>query len=146
MRRASVLCILALVAAGSTAPATAKPAPVKKSFQVSAFPPDPTYGLGVTQGTCNQVNAMSHVDTAIKTPFAGTLTVDLTGFTGDWDLALYDSAGVLVQKSSQSATDPVDRPEHVAQGMQKAGLTFKIRACNFAGGQTATVSYVMTAK
>jgi energy-converting hydrogenase Eha subunit A len=142
----TAVCALAVAAClGSPALAKPRPKPITKTFQVSAFPPDPTYGLGVTQGTCNQVVPGSHVDTPLKAPFAGTITVDLTAFTGDWDLALLDAAGSIVAKSSQEITDPVDRPEHLSHPMA-AGTAYTVRACNFLGGKTATVTYTLKPK
>lgn len=116
--------------------------PIKRSYQVTAFPPDPSYGLGVRQGTCNQFLAAAQNNTPFKVPFPGVLTVDLTGFSGDWDLALYDTNGKVVTKSSQGLTDPVDRPEHLVAALTQVGSTYNIRACNFLGGPNATVSYV----
>jgi hypothetical protein len=139
-----VTCCLAAGAVNATAaPAKKKPEPVTKTYTATAFPPDPSYGLGLTSGTCNQMNTASQHNTSFKAPFAGTLAVDLKDFDGDWDLAVYDERGTrILGRSQQAVEDPLDRPERVVVKIEKAYTTVQIRACNFLGGQTATVTYV----
>ncbi len=140
--------LVVVLAAGSLAPAVAapkakpKPKPVSKSYTATAFPPDPSH-IAITEGICNTTNPTSQHNEPFTVPFAGTLKVDMKGFQGDWDLALY-SGSTLVASSAQGLTDPIDRPESMTVKLKKKGQKLQIRACNFSGGPTANVKYVHT--
>ncbi len=139
--------LVVVLAAGSLAPAVAapakrKPKPVSKEYTATAFPPDPSH-IAITDGICNTTNPASQHNEAFTVPFAGTLKVDMKGFQGDWDLALY-SGSTLVASSAQGLTDPIDRPESITVKLKKKGQKLSIRACNFSGGPTANVKYVHT--
>ena len=147
MRARTALCVslTVVVAAGALSPAVAgpKPKPVTKSYVATAFPPDPSH-IALTEGICNTTNPTSQHNEPFTVPFPGTLKIDMTGFQGDWDLALYAGGSVLAS-SAQGLTDPINRPESITVKLKKKGQKLQIRACNFAGGPTANVTYVHTA-
>jgi hypothetical protein len=99
----------------------------------------------VVPGTdvCDTTSPAAQHNEPFSVPFAGTLKVDLSGFQGDWDLALY-SNGKLLAKSAQELTDDPQTAEKMTVKLKKAGQKLEIRACNFAGGPTANVKYVHT--
>lgn len=143
-RTAVAASLSAVLAVGALSPAVAgpKPKPVSKEYTATAFPPDPSH-VAITSGICNTTNPASQHNEEFVVPFAGTLKVDLTGFQGDWDLALW-SGGSLLASSAQGLSDPVNRPEQITIKLKKKGQKLQIRACNFAGGPTANVKYVHT--
>lgn len=143
-RTALAASLTVVLAAGSTVPALAAPAkkPVAKEYVATAFPPDPSH-IALTEGICNTTNPASQHNEPFTVPFAGTLKVDMKGFQGDWDLAVY-AGGVLLASSAQGLTDPVDRPESITVKLKKVGQKLQIRACNFSGGPTANVKYLHT--
>ncbi len=146
LRTSLAVSLTAVLAAGSLAPAVAAPAkkPVSKEYVAAAFPPDPSHAA-VTSGICNTTNPTSQHNEPFTVPFAGVLKIDMKGFQGDWDLALY-SGGTLLASSAQGLTDPVDRPESITVKLKKVGQKLQIRACNFSGGPTANVKYVHSSK
>ncbi len=144
-RTVAAASLAAVLAAGSLAPALAaptKPKPVSKQYTATAFPPDPSHVV-ITEGICNTTNPTSQHNEPFTVPFVGVLKVDMTGFQGDWDLALY-SGSSLVASSAQDITDAPDRPESITVKLKKKGQKLSIRACNFSGGPTANVKYVHT--
>ena len=144
VRTVAAAAAVAVVAAGALSPALAapKPKPVTKEYTATAFPPDPSH-IAVTSGICNTTNPTSQHNEPFTVPFPGVLKIDMKGFQGDWDLALY-SGSSLVASSAQGLTDPIDRPESITVKLKKTGQKLQIRACNFSGGPTANVKYVHT--
>ena len=143
-RTALAASLTVIVAAGALSPALAapaKPKPVSKTYTATAFPPDPSHAA-VTSGICNTTNPLSQHNEPFTVPFPGTLVVDMKGFQGDWDLALYSDKGQLVASSAQDLTADPQSPEKMTVKLKKKGAKLSIRACNFAGGPTATISYV----
>jgi hypothetical protein len=143
LRTAAVTSLVAVVAAGTLAPAVAapKPKPVSKEYTATAATPDPVTPLA--NGNCQPELPGSFHEEPFTVPFAGTLKVDLTGFQGDWALAVLKN-GQSLADSDQSVGEPLDRPETVTLKLKKKGDKLVIRACNFAGGPTANVKYVHT--
>lgn len=146
LRTAAITSLVAVAAAGSFAPALAAPKPVTKTYTATAGTADPTPALGTATGAevCEPMNAAAKFSEPFKVPYAGTLKVDMTGFVGDWDMAVFQGDKQLAF-SAQDVSDPVDRPEAVTLKLKKAGTTIEIRSCNFAGGPTAKMAYVFTA-
>lgn len=137
--RTALIASLVLVAgAGSLSPALAGPKPVTKSYTASAFPPAPT---NAATGVCNGDVPGSNYDYAFKAPFKGKLTVDMTGFQGDWDMALVQDGSNAAESAQQPTEDP-QRPERVEGFKLKKGEEVIIRSCNFSGGPTANVKFV----
>ena len=137
--RTALAASLVLVAGvGSFSPALAGPKPITKTYTATAFPPSPT---NVQLGVCNGDVPGSNFDMTFKAPFKGKLQVDMTGFQGDWDMALVQD-GANSAESAQDATADPQTPEHIEGFKVKKGEEVVIRTCNFAGGPTANVKYV----
>ena len=139
------------IAAGALAlPADAAPKTIEKSFAVTI--PVPLLGsVGNINGACTgnpagaDVPNNMHVET-FTAPAAGQLKVEVTGFVGDWDMAL-ESGGKRLAEGDGSVT-----PTSMSTGSIVEKLTFKIKkageydivVCNFVGGPTGTGKYVFT--
>lgn len=135
---------LAVAAAPALGAPAKKPKPITKSWTATAFPPDPSHITGETGGICGTTLPMSQYNEPFTVPYAGTLKVDMTGFVGDWDLAIWEK-GRAVADSAQSTTEPIDRPEKITMKFKRGGAKLQIRSCNFSGGPTADVALVFTA-
>jgi hypothetical protein len=141
-RTALVAGLVLAAGFGSLSPAMAKGKTVTKSYTATASTPGVTNAaLGVCEGSVPG----SNFDATFKAPFAGHLTVDLTGFVGDWDMALVQDGS----NSAESAQDPTkqpnpETPEHIDGFKLKKGEEVTIRTCNFSGGPTANVKYTFT--
>lgn len=147
-RTALATSLAAVVAVGSLAPAVAaptKPAPIKKTYTATAPTPDPTPISGRTGGNCSPMLPGAKHEAPFAIPYAGTLKVDLNGFQGDWALAILDAKGAKIADHDNGATEPIDTPSQITIKLKKK-TTITVRACNFAGGPTATVTILYTAK
>ena len=146
-RTALATGLVGLLAAGSLAPAVAapaKPKPIKKSYQATASTPDPTPFAGEI---CDpQLPGAKH-EAPFTIPYAGTLTVKIHSFQGDWALGLLDKDGGMIASHDNDvlAGDAVDSPSEVIVKFKKP-TTVTVRGCNFAGGPTATVDITYVAK
>src|SRR5687768_12465786 len=104
MRKAlASLIALGLVASFTATPALAGKAKKKKvtktiseTIDVTAVPfPNYSSYTATAQPGCSAGQEGVHKMTkAFETPGAGTLTLSMSGFTGDWDLYVFDDAGV----------------------------------------------------
>ena len=139
--RTALAASLVLVAGvGSLSPALAGgKKSVTKSYTATASTPGLT---NAALGVCHGDVPGSNFDQPFKAPFAGRLTVDLKGFTGDWDMALVED-GTNTAESAQDPTKQPDpqTPEHIDGYKLKKGEEVVIRTCNFSGGPTANVTY-----
>ena len=147
LRTAAVSAVVAVVAAGTLAPAVAapaKPKPVSKKWTATAATPDPVFPLANSQNCGPELPGSFHEE-PFTVPYAGTLKVDLTGFQGDWALAVRKGDKSLAD-SDQSVGEPIDRPETITLKFKKGGDKLMIRACNFSGGPTAQGALTMTPK
>lgn len=137
--RTALAASLVLVAGvGSLSPALAGPKVVSKTYTATAFPPGPT---NVQLGVCNGDVPGSNFDETFKAPFKGKLTVDLSGFQGDWDMALVQDGANAAESAQDVSADP-QTPEHIEGFKLKKGEEVTIRTCNFLGGPSANVKYV----
>ena len=158
MRKALPLALVAVVAAGAYAPSSAappkpKPKPITESYEVTGLPV-PASGRDATDTASSCLNPMfegiSITTKEIKTVGAGTLAVELTGFVGDWDIAVLNDKGEQIAAgdnaaatgTSPSTGDIVER----ANVKFKKAATIRISVCNFAGGPTASAKYTYTYK
>jgi hypothetical protein len=145
MRTTPVLvAAAALIAAGSALPATAAPRkPITKTYTATAPTPDPTNYAELGYSVCSQMVPQSAFTELFKAPGTGKLKIEMTGFVGDWDLLILDGKGAEIANSG--GTQPVDPSiEQATIKVKKAGTTYKIISCNWAGGPTATVKYTFT--
>ena len=136
------------LAAGALAPAVAapkKPAPIKKSYTATTTMADPTPITGATGGNCSPTLPGAKHEAPFAIPYAGTLKVDLHKFQGDWALAVLDDAGEKIADHDNDVSEPIDTPSTLTLKFKKK-TTITVRACNFAGGPTAQVDILFTAK
>ena len=149
-RRPVGLLGVALACGAMVLPADAAPKTIEKSFDVTI--PVPLLGsVGDIEGACTgnpagaDVPNNVHVET-FSAPAAGQLKVEVTGFVGDWDMAL-ESGGKRLAEGSGTTT-----PTIMSTGSTVEKLTYKVKKpgeydiviCNFVGGPTGTGKYVFT--
>jgi hypothetical protein len=147
MNRTAALVVASLaVAAVSAPPALAAPKkkPVTKTYAVTAAAPDPTNyaqagGVG-KYSVCAQNVPGSFDKQAFQVPAAGSLTVELSGFQGDWDLLLEDSDDSELAAGGSSGTGGSETVDVRFKKAQKVSIV----ACNWAGTPTASVKYTFT--
>jgi hypothetical protein len=144
-----VLTAALLATAAANAPAHAAPRkPITKTYTANAPTPDPTNYLPTAKhSVCEQTVPQSFHVEPFKAPAPGKLAVKLTGFTGDWDLLIVDAAkGSELGSGSASdvGTPATAATEAATVKVKKAGTTYNIIACNWAGGPTGTVTYTFT--
>lgn len=157
MRKAVSLSAVAVLAAGAFAPAVAappKPKPITASYAVTGAPiPLPLTGATPVEESSSCMNAefegLSTTTKTIKTVGAGTLTVDVTGFTGDWDITIMNDKREMVAVGAGTATPTAlttpGAAEKAVVKFKKAG-TILIAVCNFLGSQSANVKYTYVYK
>ena len=147
IRSAVAASLTVVLAAGALSPALAgpKPKPISKSYTATAGTPDPTPITGQTGGNCSPTLASAKHEEPFTMPWAGTLKVDLTGFQGDWALAILDSKGNKIADHDNDVSEPIDTPSKIVLKVKKK-TDLVIRACNFAGGPTAKVDVLATPK
>ena len=137
----------ALIAAGvgalpSEAATKKKPKPIKKTYTATAPLPDPTNYAQQGYSVCAQNVPGSFDQKEFKAPAAGSISVTVKDYTGDWDLLLEDADDVELTASGSS---DLGAPEQTFTKLKK-GQVIHIVACNWAGTSTATVSYTFTYK
>ncbi len=141
-RRLVVLAAPLALAAVAAAPsfAASKPAPIKKTYTATAATPDPASNN--LNDVCDNVLPGSVFTQAFKAPAAGTLVVELTKFTGDWDLAVRSGGKEL---GTSAEAQPVVSPqvEKVSIKLKKAAAV-DLLTCNYLGGSTGSVTYTFT--
>ena len=136
MRTRLVLAVLPIALVGVVAaPSSAAPKTTKGSYQASAIPDVTPNGTG----PCNSTLPGGQHFQELKLPAAGKLQVDMTGFSGDWDLCLY-VAGSLVS----SSTGFVEATKETVAFKAKKATTVRIGAANVGGGPTAQVAWMFT--
>jgi hypothetical protein len=149
-RTAAPLALVALVVAGGHASADAKPKNLSKTYKLTLSPAPIEVPLQDT--SCSSANRTkgANLDVkAIKVEGPGKLKASVSGFDGDWDMAVYSKAGVsLADGSGTSTPDAFSTPatplsETVTYKSKKA-QTLYLRVCNYVGTQNATVKYTYT--
>lgn len=134
MRTRLVLAVLPVALLGVTAAGSlAAPKETKGEFTAAASP-DPS------SSDCKGALASARSLVPLKLPAAGKFKVELTGFLGDWDLAVEGKGGAVLGAS----TGFVDATTETIQIKVKKAMDVTIVACNYAGGPTARGSYVFT--
>ena len=145
MNRTAALLAATVAVAGITAPAALaapkKPKPITKSYSTVTPAPDPTnYADGYS--VCAMVVPQSFHIEPFKVPAAGTLHVEVSGYTGDHDLLLLDGEGEEIAFGGSSG---VSDTEVVDVKFKKPGKA-QIVNCNWAGAPNANVTYKFTYK
>ncbi|HEX2295996.1 MAG TPA: hypothetical protein VHN37_11880 [Actinomycetota bacterium] len=149
MRKAlASLIALGLVASFSMSPALAGKKKAKKkvtktieeTIDVTAvpFPNYSSYTATATPGCTAGVEGVHKATRSFETPGAGTLTLSMSGFTGDWDLYVFDGA-VAIARSDNEQVGPTMAPaeEKIEMPLEK-GKTYDLVVCNWAGAPQAS--------
>jgi hypothetical protein len=145
MNRTAALLVASLAVAAVAAPpamAAPKKKSITKTYPVTAPVPDPSNYAGQGYSVCAQNVPNSFDKQTFQVPAAGTLAVELSGFTGDWDLLLEDSDDSELAAGGSSGISDVETAEVRFKKAQKVSIV----ACNWAGGPTASVKYTFTFK
>ncbi len=156
MRKALSLGLVAVVAAGAFAPAVAapkKPKPITQSYTANGipFPLSGTSPTDIASSCANpSLEGISTTTKSIKTVGAGVLSVEMTGFFGDWDITILDKAGAVIAAGDNAAAfgtamSTGDIVERALVKFKKA-QEIRIAVCNFGGGPTANVKFTYTYK
>ncbi|HEX2058256.1 MAG TPA: PPC domain-containing protein [Actinomycetota bacterium] len=148
MRKAlATLIALGLVASFTAGPAVAakKKKKVTKTIEetidVTAVPfPNYSSSTGTPTPGCSAGQEGVHKLTrAFETPGSGTLTLSMSGFTGDWDLYVLDG-GVAVARSDNAQVPDQAPPEEKIEMPLAKGKTYDLVICNWAGAPQASAN------
>ena len=144
VRRAVPLAILVLAVGAVNAEAAPKkkPKPITKSYTVQAFP----YPSPPTGPSCSEApeGVGEHRET-INVSGPGKLVVEVRGFTGDWDIGLYDKNGTnLAQGGGADSPNTDTAPAETLSYKSKKAQTLHIDVCNFLGSPSANVKFTYT--
>jgi hypothetical protein len=122
---------------------------ISETIDVTAvpFPNYSSYTGTATPGCTAGQEGVHKLTRAFETPGAGTLTLAMSGFTGDWDLYVINSDGVAIARSDNEQVGPTMAPaeEKIVMPLAK-GETYDLVVCNWAGAPQASASleYVYT--
>jgi hypothetical protein len=149
-RQALPVALTLVVAAGALAPAVAapKPKPITESYSVEGAP----VPLPLTDGnscTDSALEGVSITTKTIKTVGAGTLQVDVTKFSGDWDITVLDDKGNVLGVGAGTSTPTALAETGVAEKLvlkTKKAMILNIAVCNFLGSPSAAAKYTFTYK
>ncbi|HYO61820.1 MAG TPA: PPC domain-containing protein, partial [Actinomycetota bacterium] len=118
MRKAlASLVALGLVASFSASPALAGKAKKKKTIsetiEVTAVPfPNLSSHTGTASPGCTAGQEGVHKHThPFEAPGSGVLTLSMSGFTGDWDLYVFNAEGVAIARSDNAQVPDMAPPE-----------------------------------
>jgi type 1 fimbria pilin len=145
VRTAAPIALAVLVAVGPAAHAAPKKKPITKTYDLTLAPaPDAS-----TSSSCSSAALQEggNMDTeTIKVTGAGKLSVKITGFTGDWDMAVLSSSGSMLTEGAGTSTPNTDTNpgEETLKYKSKKAQTLALRVCNFLGTPQATVTYTYT--
>jgi hypothetical protein len=139
---------LVLAVAAVPAHAATKPKPVTKTYAMQLMPvPDPPQGTSCTD---TKLEGLSMHTESLKVKAAGTLAVQVSGFSGDWDVTVVDgSDNTVMEVGSGTSTGGGAPSQHgvdTASVKVKRATQFLIRTCNFAGTPQAAGKYTFTYK
>lgn len=132
-----------LASAALDASAAPKPKPITKTYDVTGVPhPNPPTGPSCSASPAG----VSETRETIKVTGPGKLVVEVTKFTGDWDIGLYGGSGetLLAQGGGADAGNTETAPKETLTYKSKKAQTLYLDVCNFAGTPNATVKYVYT--
>lgn len=150
MRRTIVAALCAAIATAAVAlPASAgAPKPVREEFTVQALPfPNYSSHTSTEQPGCAAGEEGVHrVTMPFEVPANGTLTVELAGFTGDWDLYVFDDAGTKLAASINDQATGGAAAEETIELAVTAKQALGIVVCNWLGAPEASGYYMFAGK
>jgi len=141
IRRIVPLAAIGVLAAGAFLPAAAAPAkkPITKSYSMELLP-----GGAASCAEADGEGIIVHTET-FKASGPGKLVAKITGFEGDWDLALLNGDNAKLADGGGSVTGEAKAgpTENLVFKIKKAG-TYKVSSCNFGGTLEAKGTYTFT--
>ena len=145
MNRTAALLAITCAAVAVAAPSAlaAPPKKFSKTYTTTTPMPDPTNYADSKYSVCAQAVPGSFNSEPVKIPGKGMLHVELTGYTGDYDLLLMDADKEELAYSGQTAVQ--GEPEIVDVSFKKPTTVYIVN-CNWAGAPTSKVSYTFTPK
>ena len=144
VRRAVPLAILVLAVGAVNAQAAPKkkPKPIVKSYTVTGKVPHPNPPTGPS---CSESPAVSEHRETIKPTGPGKLVVEVRGFTGDWDIGVFDKNGTnLAQGGGADTPNNETAPVETLSFKNKKAQPLSIDVCNFLGSPNANVKFTYT--
>jgi hypothetical protein len=148
VRRVATVAAVAVLAAGAYAPAMAKakPKPITKAYDMQLMPvPDPADTSLGNSCTRAELEGISIHTESFKVPGPGTLSVKVSGFTGDWDITVSGPDGVEGVGDGTTTPNTSAGEDTYVQKFKKA-TQLTIATCNFAGTPAAHGEYKFTYK
>jgi hypothetical protein len=145
VRTVAPIALAVLVAVGPAAHAAPKKKPLTKTYSLTLAPaPDAS-----TTTSCSSAALKEGVNMAtepIKVTGPGKLSVKITGFTGDWDMAVLSSSGFALTEGGGTSTPNTDTNpgEETLKYKSKKAQALSLRVCNFLGTPQVTVTYTYT--
>ncbi len=140
---------IGLAVASAVAPATAapkKPKTITKSYTMQLLPlPLPPSG-DTCQPADGAEGVTKHTET-LKAPAAGSLVVEIKGFSGDWDITVLNSAGKTMATGGPTVTGggaPAMNATETLKLKLKKAQTVSIVSCNFLGTPDASGKFTFT--
>lgn len=143
VRTAAPLAVAVVLTGAAVEANAAPPKPITKTYQVQGVP----HPVPPTGPSCSSSPAgVSEVRETIKVSGPGKLVVEVTKFTGDWDIGLYGGSGetMLAQGGGADAGNTDTAPKETLTYKSKKAQTLFLDVCNFAGTPTAEVKYTYT--
>ena len=133
-RRAVLLPLLAGAAAVALPAEAAPPKPFTKTVVFVDSTPDPSaYFLG-PEHCLGQLPREEPV--RVDVPAAGTMKIDISGFTGEWSLIVFDGKGNVIGVADADAP----ATESLTMRVKKAGPV-DVLPCNLFGTFEASLTY-----
>lgn len=138
MRKALTSLWAVVVVASVAAPPASAHGALSETYTVSANTPLP---LQNPKGRCSAGVEDVHKDShSFQLPRAGTLTVRLDEYVGDWDVEIVDKKTGSVFAYADGVADAVQTVGATLSADQEVDIV----ACNFVGGPTARVSFTFS--
>lgn len=145
VRSVVTVAVVATVAVGSLVPAqaAAKKKPIVKNYTVSNMLPYPSPPTGPS---CSEApEGVSEHRLPLKVTGPGKLQVTVNGFTGDWDIGVYNAAGSnLAMGGGADSPNTETAPQETLTYKSKKAQTLFVDVCNFLGSTEAKVKLVYT--
>lgn len=139
---------LLTAALAATAALVAAPVDAKgpgETYKVELPVPFPVMeGMADFNGCWNGEEGLSKHTKAIKLPATGLFKAQV-GYTGDWDLYLFDTKGTMLVAAETIETGNVSPAvEKISWKKAKKGQKVNLVACNWSGLKDGTVTWSLT--
>ena len=132
--------LLAVVVLAVPATASHK-RPVSETYEVTA---PVAYPVGGTSHCSEGVEGLTKNTRPFTFPERGALTVELSGFLGDWVLELHDDKGRSLSEAAALTPTDTAPTRKLTFKKGKAKQRVSIVVCNYGGSPNASVTYTFT--